>query len=41
MYIRNDKLKTDYEVLLVLISYDEVLAENPYLNSARLTDEQS
>ena len=39
VYIRNEKLKTDYEVLLVLISYDEVLAENPYLNSARLTDE--
>lgn len=39
VYIRNEKLKTDYEVLLVLISYDEVLAENPYLNSAKLVDE--
>lgn len=39
VYIRNDILKCDYEVILVLDSYDDVLADKPYLDSARLTDE--
>ena len=39
IYTRNDILKVDYEIIITLDSYDDVLAENPYLNSARLTDE--
>lgn len=39
LYSRNERLKTDFEILLVLISYDEILAEKPYLNSARITDD--
>lgn len=39
VYVRNDILKTDFEIIVVLGPYDEVLAEKPYLDSARLTDE--
>jgi hypothetical protein len=39
IYVRNDILKIDYEIIVVLGSYDEILAEKPYLNSARLTGE--
>jgi len=39
IYTRNDILKVDYEIIITLDSYDDVLAEKPYLNSARLTDE--
>lgn len=39
IYTRNDILKVDYEIIVTLDSYDDVLAEKPYLNSARLTDE--
>lgn len=39
VYTRNEALKTDFEILLVLGAYDDILAEKPYLNSARLTDE--
>ncbi len=39
VYTRNDILKIDYEIIMVVGSYDDVLAEKPYLNSARLTDE--
>jgi hypothetical protein len=39
IYVRNDILKIDYEIIVVLGSYDDTLAEKPYLNSARLTGE--
>ena len=39
VYTRNDILKADYEIIITLESYDDILAGKPYLNSARLTDE--
>lgn len=32
VYVRNDKRKSDYEILKVLDSYDDILEERPWLN---------
>lgn len=37
VYVRNDKLKTDFEILLDLRNYSDVLKEKPYLRKTEET----
>lgn len=39
VYVRNDILKCDYEILLIMGSYEDVLTEHPYLRKDNTDDD--